>query len=192
MRIPQIRMEQKYARLGLDIQKSVQEIRQPPAEVIMRQEPAQLEIHQPLGKLTIDSSEAQANIDLRGPLRRGRENAEYGYQKWLEAIAFISQSGDRLAAIERKGNPIAEIAFEESTIYDNTEIIAEGSLTGDGVEIRFEAQKPVIDVQVKGVTMHVEINKPIHNYTPSKVNGQILQWNSLAIDFVGLHVDETR
>ncbi|MFY0543153.1 DUF6470 family protein [Brevibacillus sp. H7] len=192
MRIPQIRLEQTFARLGLDIQKSVQEIQQPPAVLNLRQEAAILEIRQPQGTLTIDTSEAQANIDLRGPLRRTRDNAQYGYQKWLEAVAFISQSGDRLAAIERKGNPIADIAFEESVIYNNTEIIAAGSLTGDGIEIRYEAKKPMIDVQVRGVRMDPEIKKPIHNYTPGKVSGHMLQWNSLKIDFVGLYVDEKR
>jgi len=192
MRVPQIRLEQTFAKLGLNIQKSVQEIRQPRAEMSINQEPAQLQISQRQGVLTIDSSEAQANIDLRGPLRRSRDNAEYGYQKWLEAIAFISQSGDRLAAIERKGNPIAEISFEESTIYENTEIIAAGSLTGDGIEIRFEPKKPVIEVQVRGSKIEVKVNKPIHQYTPGKVSGQITQWNTLKIDFVGLYVDETR
>jgi len=192
MRVPQIRLEQTFAKLGLNIQKSVQEIRQPRAEMSIKQEPAQLQISQRQGVLTIDSSEAQSNIDLRGPLRRSRDNAEYGYQKWLEAIAFISQSGDRLAAIERKGNPIAEISFEESTIYENTEIIAAGSLTGDGIEIRFEPKKPVIEVQVRGSKIEVKVNKPIHQYTPGKVSGQITQWNTLKIDFVGLYVDETR
>lgn len=192
MRIPQLLIEQKYARLGLNIQKPVQEIRQPKAELNIHQEPAKLEIHQTQGKITIDSSEAQANIDLRGPLRRTRDNAEYGYRKWLEAIAQISMEGDRLAAIENKGNPIADISFEESAIYQSDEIIAEGSLIGDGIEINYEAQKPVIDVKVGGVTINPEIKRPIHEYTPGKVTGYMLQMNSIKFDVAGLNVDQKR
>lgn len=190
MQLPQIRMHQTYAQLGLNIKKPVQEIQQPKAELNLRQEPASLDIKQAKGTLSIDTSEAKANIDLRGPLRRTRDNAEYGYQKAMEAIAQIAQEGDRLAAIERGGNPIADIAFEESVIYHNTEIIAAGSTVGDGIEIRYDLQPAKIDVEVHGKQIDPVIHKPIHNYTPGKVEGYIRQWNSLQIDFVGLHVDK--
>jgi len=190
MRLPQIRMEQTHARLGLDIQKPVQELRQPRAVLNMKQEPAKLDIQQPKGQLTIDTSEAQANIDLRGPLRRTRDNADYGRRMWLEAIAKISSNGDRLAAIHKKGNSIADIAQEGSLIYEGKEILAAGSIVGDGVEIRYEAKKPIINVEVRGVTMDPHIQKAVHEYTPGKVSPYVDRWNSLKIDFVGLHVDQ--
>lgn len=192
MQLPQIRMQQTYAQLGLRINKPVQEIQQPQAELNLRQEPAILEIRQPKGELTIDTSEARDNLDLRSSARRSEDNERYGYEKAMEAIAQISEEGDRLAAIENKGaNPIADIAFEKSIIYDNTEIIAAGSIVGDGIEIRYEAHKPEINVQVRGKKMDPVIHKPIHNYTPGKVEGYIRQWNRLSIDFVGLHVDRS-
>ncbi len=192
MKIPQIRLHQTSAKLGLNIQKPVQEIEQPQAELNLRQEPAILDIRQPKGELTIDTSEARRNIDLKGPLERTRDNYEYGYKKVMEAIAQISQEGDRLAAIQHKGpNPIADIAFEESVIYHNTEIIAEGSIVGDGVEIRYEAKPPEINVEVRGKKMDPVIHRPILQYTPGKVEGYMLQYNSLKIDFVGLHVDRS-
>lgn len=191
MQLPQIRMKQTYAQLGLNIHKPVQEIRQPQAELNLRQEPAVMEIRQPRGELFIDTSEAQANIDLRGPLRRTRDNAEYGYRKAMEAIAQISQEGDRLAAIENKeANPIVDIAFEESIIYQNTEIIAAGSIIGDGIEIRYQARPPEIKVETRGKRMDPVLHPPIHNYRPGKVEGYIRQWHSLQIDVVGLYVDQ--
>lgn len=190
MRLPQIRLQQTYAQLGLRIQKPVQEIEQPKAELNLRQEPAILEIRQRPGELTIDTSEARANLDLKGPLERVRENAEYGHQKAMEAIAQISQEGDMLRAIENKGsNPIADIAFEESIIYQSKEIIAAGSLIGDGIEIRYKAHPVEIKVETRGKKMDPVIKKPTHKYTPGKVEGYIRQWNSLQIDFVGLNVD---
>lgn len=189
MQIPQLRMTQTYAQLGLNITKPVQEIQQPQAELNLRQEPAILEIRQPPGKLTINTEEAQANIDLKGPLRRTRDFAEFGYQKAMEAIEQISVEGDRLAAIEKGGNPIADIAFEESVIYHNTEIIAAGSLVDDGIEIHYEAQPAEINWTVRGKKMDPVIHKPIHNYTPGKVEGYMKQWNSLTIEVVGNNLD---
>jgi len=187
MRLPQLQIRQTYAQLGLTIHKPIQEIQQPKAELNLRQEPAILEIKQPSGVLTIDTSEAQANMDLRGPIRRTSDNAQYGYEKAMEAIAQISQEGDRLRAIEHKGKPIPDIAFEESIMYQNNYTI--DRTIGDGIEIRYEARKPEINVQVRGVRLDPVIHRPIHHYTPGKVEGYIKQWNSISFDVIGLQID---
>ncbi|MGG1664380.1 DUF6470 family protein [Brevibacillus sp. NRS-1366] len=189
MRLPQLSMTQTYAKLGIDVQKPVQEIQQPQAELNMRQEAAILDIRQEQGELYIDTSEAQANIDLRGPLRRTADYADFGNRRAMEAIGQISYEGDRLAAIENKGNPLADIAYEESGIYEGKEIIAAGSIIGDGIEIRYEAKKPIIEVQVRGMRIDPEIKKAVHNYTRGKVEAYLLQKNSLQINVVGTRVD---
>ncbi|ELK42374.1 hypothetical protein BAG01nite_23450 [Brevibacillus agri] len=191
MRLPQIQIRQTYAQLGLKITKPVQEIRQPQAELNLRQEPAILDIKQAKGQLSIDTSEARENLDLRSSAQRTRNNADYGRQKVLEAIAQISMEGDRLAAIENKGaNPIVDISFEESIIYQSREIIAEGSIIGDGIEIRYDLQPAQINVQVRGKKMDPVIHRPVHNYTPGKVEGYMRQWNRVEFDVVGLYVDQ--
>lgn len=191
MRLPYISMTQTSAKIGLYIKKPVQEIRQPQAELNMRQEWAILEIRREPGKLSIDTSEAQANLDLRGPLRRMMDYAEYGQQKALEAIGRISMDGDLLASIEQRGaDPIPEIAFAESGIYQNTEIIAAGSIIGDGIEIQYEPGKTTIDVQARGVRMNPEVKKPILDYRRGQIDGYILQKNSLKIEVIGLNVDQ--
>ncbi|GAA4718680.1 DUF6470 family protein [Brevibacillus fulvus] len=192
MHIPQLRMDQTYAQLGLHIQKPVQEIQQPQADLNMKQEPAILTIRQPKGELSIDTTEARSNIDMRSPARRVKDIAAFGHRKAMEAIARISREGDQLAAIEKKGNPIADIAVQNSGIYEEQEILAKGSLIGDGVEIHYEAKKPEINVQVRGFRMDPEIKKPILHYTPGKVEPYILQKNSLHIEVVGLHIDQKR
>ncbi|WP_139491160.1 DUF6470 family protein [Brevibacillus dissolubilis] len=190
MQIPQLRMQSVFAQLGLQINKPVQEIEQPQAELNLTQEAAILEIRQPKGELTIDTTEGQNNLDLRGILLRTRDNAEYGYQKAMEAIAQISSEGDRLSKIENKGKPIADIAFEESGIYEQTEIMAHHN-GGDGIELHYEAKQPEITVEPRGKKMDPVIHKPVHNYTPGKVEAYVNRWNSLTIEVVGLHVDKS-
>lgn len=187
--LPQLRMEQTYAQIGLQTERGVQEIRQPQAEMNMRQEPAILQIKQSLGTLTIDSTEARANADLKGILRRTREYAAWGRQKALEAIAQISQEGDRLRSIERKGNPIAELAFQTSGVYDTVNIL-HGNWTSDGIDISYQKKDPQIKWQIRGMKMDPVIHPPEINYTYGKVNVYLRQKNSLTIDVVGGKMDQ--
>lgn len=187
--LPQLRMEQTYAQIGLQTERAVQEIKQPQAELNMRQEPAELHIEQPMGILKIDSSEARAQIDLKGILRRNREYASLGRQKALQAIAEISQKGDQLRHIEKKGNTIARIAAQDSKIYNSTNII-QADWTTDGVSISYKAEPPQIEWKAHGVKLEPVIHKPEINYTPGKVNVYVRQQNSLTIDVVGGTLDQ--
>ncbi|RNB92651.1 hypothetical protein EDM56_00450 [Brevibacillus fluminis] len=182
--LPQLRMEQTYAQIGLETERGVQEIRQPRAELNMQQQPAELHIKQPLGVLKIDTSEARAQLDLKGILRRSREYASLGRQKALQAIAKISQEGDQMRHIEKKGNKIAQIAAQNDGVYDNTNVI-QADWTTDGIEISYQKAEPEINWKVNGVKMNPEIHKPEINYTPGKVDVYVRQKNSLTIDVVG-------
>ena len=190
MQVPQIRLQQTMGQLGLDIQKPVQDIRQPQADLNMQQVAAIVEIHNAPGVLTIDTSEGQANIDLRGPLRRTQDYADFGRQRTFEAIAQISANGDMLAAIENRGNPIADIAHAQSGIYENTDIIADHS-GGDGIEMNYQPQPVQISVQQGGVKMNPQINPPQLNYERGKVEGYVRVKNSLTIDVVGASIDKS-
>lgn len=190
MQIPQIRMHQTMAQLGLEIQKPVQEIQQPQADLNLQQVAAIVEIHSSPGILMVDTTEAQANRDLRGPLRRTRDFAEFGMERAYEAIAQISMEGERLAAIEVKGSdPIPEIAYEESGIYENTDIIADFTI-GDGIEINYQPQPVHINVRPGGVKMDPQIHPPILHYERGKVEGYVRVKNSLTIQVVGSAVDK--
>lgn len=187
--LPQIRMEQTYAKIGLQTTPAVQQIRQPQAELNLHQEPAILQIKQSLGTLHMDASEARANMDLKGILRRTQEYASLGRQKALEAIAQISQEGDQLRAIENKGNPIASIAATKSVLFTNTHII-HGDWTTDGIKISYQRKEPEINWKVRGKTMDVQIHKPQIEYTPGKVDVYVRQKQSLTITVAGGKFDE--
>ncbi|MGO0063608.1 DUF6470 family protein [Brevibacillus fluminis] len=187
--LAQIRMEQTYAQIGLQTDRGVQEIKQPQAELNMHQEPAELHIKQSLGVLKIDTTEARAQLDLKGILRRNREYASLGRQKALQAIAKISQEGDQMRHIEKKGNKIAQIAAQNDGIYTNTNVL-QADWTSDGITISYQKAEPQINWKVNGVKMNPEIHKPEINYTPGKVDVYVRQKNSLTIDVVGGNLDQ--
>jgi Family of unknown function (DUF6470) len=59
MQIPQIRLQSTFMKIGLNIEKPVQRIEQPPAILKIEQPPAVLEIETIPGKLTIDQTKAR-------------------------------------------------------------------------------------------------------------------------------------
>lgn len=187
--LAQIRMEQTYAQIGLQTDRGVQEIKQPQAELNMHQKQAELHIKQPLGVLQIDTTEGRAQLDLKGILRRNKEYASLGHQKALQAIAKISQEGDQMRHIEKKGNKIAQIAAQNNVIYGNTHVL-QADWTTDGITMSYKKAPPEITWKVNGVTMDPTIHKPEISYTPGKVDVYVRQKNSLTIDVVGGGLDQ--
>jgi hypothetical protein len=189
MQLPQIRLEQTYIQMGLNIRKPVQEIEQPKAELNMRQEPAIVEIEYPYNHIQIDSSRAKRQIGIRTQSEFSDYNASFAKEKLLEAIGRISSEGDRLMAIETGENAIANIAAER---YLETTPDIPPAGHDEGVDISYPYQPIRIDVQRRGFSMDPVIRPPILKYTPGKVEGHIRQWNRVDIDFVGLFVDQKR
>lgn len=189
MNVPQIRMSQTFARIGLDRTPPQQEIRQPQAQLNMRQEPAKLIIDRTPASLEIDTTEARAAIDMKSVFRRSDDFSNWGYQDLLEGIARRAQEGDRLRSIESGENAITGIAYDNS--HPPRREFPVTTLYGpDSVRIRFDPAQLDIrwergGVQYDPVTPAVE-----HRYTPGKVEVYLAQKNSLTIDFIGLFTDE--
>lgn len=189
MQLLQIQIERTYAQIGLNVKKPVQEIEQPMAELNLRQEPAILEIKQAKGHFSIDSTRARESIGLRTSVQFSNENANYGKQKLLEAIGKMSEEGDNLAAIERRGNAIAQIAVDK--IGTEHTPLASPSGPDEGVDVNYQPIPLEIHVERRGMKMDPVRNAPVLQYTPGKVEPYMLRWPSLSINVVGLHVDRS-
>lgn len=185
MKLPQIRMESVFARLGLQIEKPVQMIEQPKAILTIEQPKARLEIYTTKGKLTIDQTKAWEERNLQSTSRTTEINAENARLAWLEGIARRRRQGDELMQIEKKGDPIVTQAIENSEGPEKQFNIGwipsyfsvKFNYKPTQVHIRAIPQKPII---------HALPQKPIHEYKPGKVTAYIERWNSLKIDFVNL------
>lgn len=182
MKIPQLQIQTTRGFLGLDIAKPTQEIQQPKATLTQQQPAAILEISTTNPQLSLDTNEVRADIDLKSIFKRNEEYARLGKQGALEGIARRAQEGQQLMQIENGGNPIVEISKQTATpppaplgirfVGDRTKI--QMSIQPGTTDIQWTPQKPINDVQ---------INNPIHNYTPGKVTGTMKQWPSMQIDW---------
>jgi hypothetical protein len=183
MNIPQIRLQSISAQIGIHTNQAKLTIKQPPAELSIEQPKAEIMIETIPSKLTIDQTEAWADMDLKHISRRIREAAQQGYQDLLAGIARRAEEGEQLKRIEDGGNAIADIAKKrsEKPIYPiNIRFIP----SAGSVKINYEPAKVNINVMQNTPKIEVSINKPIIDYQPGKVQIDLERKNELFIDFV--------
>jgi hypothetical protein len=189
MKMPQIRLKQTYAQIGLDTTKSKQEIRQPHAELNLRQEAAKLTIDRTPSRLEIDQTQAWNDQNLKDPFTLSRDWADEAKQLVLEGIARRAEEGTQLSRIEQGGNPIAAIA-RGNTSPPPADFNFGVMPQYGSVKIQFHPSMLNIQWELGGKTMDPVIHQPVHEYTPSKVEVYVKQKESLSIDFVGLSIDQ--
>lgn len=185
MELAQIRLESQYAKLGIRTNKPIQELQQPKADLSIEQPKAELTIRTAPGKLTIDQSQARADMDLKNISQRIEEAADKGYQDSLEGIARRAQEGNELMQIENGGNPIAQIA-ERNSEGPELQFNIGWIPSHFSVKTNYVPAEVEIDVKVNKPNINVTVNKPIHDYTPGKVDISLEQRQSLKIDFANL------
>lgn len=181
MDIPQLQIQTTNGILDLQIIKPTQEIEQPRTTINQEQPAAVLEISTTRARLSVDTTEARAEIDLKSIRRRNEEYAQLGKQGVMQGIGRRAEEGQQLLQIENGGNMIANLAKQNGTPppaplgirFVGNKSGVKMSIQPGTTDIRFTPQKPIMDVQV---------NKPIHHYTPGKVTGQMNPYPSIQID----------
>ncbi|MGX6441630.1 DUF6470 family protein [Neobacillus sp. K501] len=183
MRIPQIRLQQTYAQIGLNISQPRQEIEQKPADMQIKQNSSKMTIDRTPSKLTIDQDQAWGELGFKPTSELSREFADAGYQAAIEAIGEIASEGDQLAAIEQHSDAFVAIATEKGNPppadFNIAFIPSHGS-----VKIDYTPSEVRINWERGGAVIEVNPNKTIHNYTPGKTEVYLRQMNQLQIDFV--------
>ncbi|WP_180229954.1 DUF6470 family protein [Bacillus sp. AFS073361] len=188
MQIPQIRLQQTYAQIGLRSTQPVQEIQQAPADLSIKQVPSTLTIEHPPSSLEIDQEQAWNELGFKNLNVLTADTAEFSKQEGIEAIAQAAQEGDQMAAIEHKSDAIASIATEKGNPAPADFNIAFIPSYGS-VHINFTPSEVHIDWKKGGAEIESTQHKPIHDYTPGKTEVYLRQMQQLQIDFVGLNVN---
>lgn len=183
MNIPQIQLQSTRGQIGLTTQRAIQQIEQPIADLDLQQPKAEMSIRTTKSELSIDSVEMRESLDLMSSRSRTAEVAQYSKQTAMEGLARRVQEGIELMKIENGGNPLAEQAKRTGRQpYSNLGI--KFIPQADSVKINFTPGSADIQVKPQKVINNTKINKPIHNYTPGKVNVEMQQYPSLKIDWL--------
>ncbi|AVK82784.1 hypothetical protein C3943_04020 [Lysinibacillus sp. B2A1] len=186
MRLPQIQIHTTDAKLNLHIAKPQQNIKQPKATQHIEQPAAILEINTTRGILKIDSSQARRDLGMIGPIEATKNAAEEGSQAALSGAARRAREGRQMMMSAGKGqgrSTIQNIAKQNHgphRVQFNIKFVPSvGSVkinyTPGTTDVNIQRREPIIDAKV---------NNPIHEYTPGKVTGTMVQRPDVDIDVI--------
>ncbi|WP_113930732.1 DUF6470 family protein [Bacillus sp. P14.5] len=185
MNFPQIRLQSSPASITIQTTPGRMEIQQPPAELDIQQPKAIMDIETTPGRLTIDQTEAWADMNIKSVFRMAAENAQEGQQTALEATGSAAQDGDELMMIENGGGAIASQAKRngEPPIYE----FNIGWIPRHGsVKIQYDPASVKINAHPQEVINNTRIQKPVIEFERSQVEVNLKQHQTLDIDFDGL------
>lgn len=184
MNFPQIQIHTTKAMLGLDIEKPVQHIEQPKADLYIEQKEADLRINTRPVKLSIDQSQAWRDMNLLGPLASTKEFAQKGQQKLFQGIARRANEGKRLMQIENGGGSVQSVAKGKG-MKGYSALNIKFIPSYHAVKITYQPGEVNIEATANKPIIEGNINKPIHEYQPGSVEGYMIQYPSIEIDVVG-------
>ncbi|WP_107947422.1 DUF6470 family protein [Lysinibacillus parviboronicapiens] len=186
MRLPQIQIRTTDAQIDLSISKPQQYIKQPKATQHIEQPAAILDINTTRGVLRVDSSQARRDLGLIGPIESTANYAERGKQEAQQGMARRVKEGRVMmenAGKDQGRATIQNIAKQNHgphRVQFNIKFVPSiGSVkidyTPGTTDVNIQRREPKIDAQV---------NKPIHEYTPGKVTGTLIQRPDVDIDVI--------
>lgn len=189
MQLPYLEHSSTRAYIGLNIARPHLGIRQQQADLQIRQEHVnniKLEITH--GELRIDQSEAFADADLKGILRRNNEFIQKAKQNGLEYVAKVAQEGDRLMRIEHGFGKIQEVAANKGELkYYETNI----ALVPKPFHVKIDYTPGTVKVRAGEPALQINAtpHKPDIQFNKWQADTYIRQKNSLKFHAVGLNVN---
>src|SRR5690554_5244976 len=186
MNHPQIQIHTERAHIGIQQQRPPMSIRQRPADLEINQElVGSFRLSKTASKLFIDQSEAFADADRKGPLRRSREAVTKAHQNVMKYIARTAQQGERLKKIEHGGNAIAEIARQKGTREEFS--FNYGTVPKNAFRVKFDfvPSELKVDVDWPEPNIRVRRNEPDIHIPKWQTNAYLKQKNSIHFSVAG-------
>ncbi|HZK43218.1 MAG TPA: DUF6470 family protein [Syntrophomonadaceae bacterium] len=173
----QIRIDQQFAKIGLDIQKPFLGMRTIHPKIELNIEKPQLEIHSPRPKIYIDQTQCFADMDKRTPSAFSEHWAGIARSKAFEAIGIISSEGDMLGQIEN-GITLEDLAASAMDTQVDFNVTA---VPKQPPKIDFDTRPVQIHYQKGKVNLHLNRGRVENHFEQGKINAYIRQQNYLNI-----------
>lgn len=181
----QLRIEQEFARLGLNIKKPFLLLRNVQPEIELRIEKPELRLHSPRPKVYIDQRRCFADMEKRTLDEFMRYHAQLGREQVLQAIGDIAEEGDMLARIEEgvRLEDLAEKGFGEGADFNVTAIPKQPP------DITWEVHPVEVEFVPGRVDLELKRGRVENYFTPGQVEVYLEQKNYIRIDWVGENLD---
>jgi hypothetical protein len=186
-----LEIRQTYAKIGIETIPGKLDIETRQAKLNFKQKHAKINLHTELPKVKIDQYECFASAGRKGPIDLTREIARLARQQVMEYIGKTAEDGSTLAAIERGGTPIADIAVRDAYPVHQfgIDFIPKArpkiTVTG-GVKVDPERNSEGISNGVEGEYIPPDLKI---DFTPTVVNIYLRQKASISFQYTGNKVD---
>ncbi len=188
MRIPQIQFTTTDIQMNYQVQDAVQRIEQPQADIRIVQPAAILEISTTNPILEVDMSQFWRDVGLKPTGELIQENAQKAYQDLLQGISRRMVEGRQIMLGAGKGygvNTIKSIAMENHGPKRPGPIGLDFIPSYNSIKVSIQPGTLDINVTPQKPKIVVQVNKPIHDYTPGKVSGTMVVRPDVEIDVIG-------
>jgi hypothetical protein len=175
----QIRIDQQFARIGLDIQKPLLALHTTHPKIELDIKKPELNIHSPRPRLYIDQTQCFADAGKRTPSEFSRYYADLGKQAALEATGDIAAEGDMLGHIEQ-GITLEQIAAGK---MDNMVDFNVTAIPKQPPEIDWDIRPVEIELNRGQVDLKLNRGTVENNFQWGKVNLYLEQKNYLKISW---------
>lgn len=183
-----IAIESENIRIGINTSPSQMQMQTEKAKVELEYVRPDLNMHTEHVKVEISQVEAFASAGLKTYSMLSREAAQRGIQQCLEYIAKTAQDGDRLAAFELGGNPIADISERDAYPEKEFNIV---SMPSVGPEFNIIPGTVTFDPEPltrpgvwNGIMAKVQPGTLNILFTPSQVKIFIERYNWVKINYI--------
>lgn len=192
MRLPYLEHTSTRAYIGLNIHRPHLDIRQQQADLQIRQQHvASFKLDITHGEIRIDQSQAFADADLKGILRRNDEFIQRAKQTGRDYVAKLAQEGDQLMKIENDGyNKFAQVAANNNMpkhFETNVQLVPKPF----GVKIDHIPGSVQVQAGEAPLTIEVTPREPNIRIPKWQTETYVRQKNSLSFQVIGLNVDRT-
>ncbi|WP_274654197.1 DUF6470 family protein [Paenibacillus humicola] len=173
-------IRQTYAQIGIETHQASQDMHAPLGDQSIEQPQAKLEIRQPTGVLTIDSSAAWTGLG-QGPHLEWL-NSIYSQEKTiiLQVIAKTVEDGNRMAQITNPQDAFADIAGNVLPL-EPSPIQYVGEASSLNVKIDYQPREPEIEAVPQYPRIRYIPRKPEIQTNPGAVDIYLKQRNSIDI-----------
>lgn len=180
MELAKIQIHTVRAETGLQINRPAMSVRQRPADLQLKQELiGSFRLSTTASKLYIDQTEAFADADLKGPLRRSREAVTKAHQNVMEYVAKTARQGERMKRIENGGNVLADIARENGERKQFSYNVA--NVPKNAFRVKFDYVPSEVHVQIDWPDPNIRVkrNEPEIQIPKWQTNAYLKQKNSI-------------
>lgn len=175
MRIGSLQIRQSYAQLGMETERGGFQMRQPLADLSIRQPSAEMAITFHHARVIIDQSACWVDIGLAGWADFNAAQAEENKAAALEGIGQIAQDGDRMLLQHNAIPAIATDACKRCDLEIDVDVAPKHMPKIDFVD----AEPPVIDIQLRPPEIDVQLRPPEFNYRRNVIRTYVAQRESL-------------